>query len=173
MKRVWIDMSGTLIHHETGWVLPRMPEFLHALVENGYEVSILSRYSVESCRYYLRRAGMHVRLPVLTSEGSSKGAVIAGMLGDDDDDDDAVFIDDKPDNLESVKHHCGDRVRVIGFVGSHLYTQEITGWCRSRHVELAQSVMELCNMLQIRLDRRTGQMPLNIDRVRMEGGRSL
>ena len=154
MKTAFFDLSGTIIHHKTGRPLPLMEEILRYHRENGWMVVIASSYPQADATALLLAARIQPPSVILSSSKSNpKGEVIKRYLDQHDSKEESFFVDDKPGNLDSVKKICGDRVRVIGFVGSRKYTdkkhneQPIAQWCAKNKTELALSAADLCESL--------------------------
>jgi hypothetical protein len=147
----YIDLKGVVINHNTGRALPLMHLFLRGLIQKGWSLSILTSYSTQKAEYLMRKAGLPTDIPILSSAGTEKGLILSeevrrfssGQF---------MFLDDKPDNLASVRKRCGDSVRVIGFVGSRKYCPQLSEWCFHNEVELALSVPDLFEGLAISCD---------------------
>jgi hypothetical protein len=120
--------------------------------QQGWDISILSRYSTEQCKNLLNIAEITLpdRTRILSSLGSNKGGVLAADIQDQRAGE-SIFIDDKPENLESVINACGNSVRVIGVVGSRKYVPALSQWCAKHGVELALSPIDLCEGLGVSL----------------------
>lgn len=154
MKRhAYIDVKGTLVHHQQLRPVPLMDDLLQAMSDQGWLITILSSYPSTQCAQLLDMAG--ISLPqgtrVLSSSGCDKGEVLFADLNKFDADE-IIFLDDKPRNLHAVKTACRDHVRVIGFVGSRKYVPALCEWCASSQVELALSAVDLCEGLGVSLD---------------------
>jgi hypothetical protein len=152
MKIAFFDLLGTIIHHKTCRALPLMNEILQALKRKGWSVVIVTSYSEESADKKLQKAGIRSTTAILSSsESDGKGGVIAQYLARHPSDE-SFFVDDQPKNLKSVKSECGERVRVIGFVGSRKYIPEVSTWCAKEKMELALSASDLCAYLRLCVD---------------------
>lgn len=152
MKQAFFDFSGTVIDcsgKTKVHFIPMMPEILKRMEDDNWRVTLVSRYTESQCRQLLTSAGSNLEYPIASSAGSSKGEVVSNLLSRDGE---AVFVDDKPENLASVRKLCGNRVRVIGFVGSRKYTPVISTWCRQNEIELSLSPVDLCEGLKINVD---------------------
>ncbi|MBF0501967.1 MAG: hypothetical protein HQM09_17645 [Candidatus Riflebacteria bacterium] len=144
MNRAFFDLSGTILHHNTKRPLPLMPGLLKSLSYNGWSVDIVTDRSEACARLLLERAGLDHPYPIHSSSFSSKGRIVKGLIDSHSDDTGvSVFIDDRPRHLESVRKHCGDRVRVIGFVGSRLTSPELSRWCHKGKYDMALSPVDL------------------------------
>jgi hypothetical protein len=115
---------------------------------------VVSRWSESHARNLLKEAQIQAPLTVLSN--GDKGKAITQYLGKHHCEQ-SFFVDDKPKNLESVKRECGDRVRVIGFVGSRKYTgpdndPRLAEWCAQNGAELALSAIDLCEGLPVGVD---------------------
>jgi len=152
MRRAYFDLSGTILNYRTPRSLPLMAELLCAMSKKGWDISILSRYSTGQCKNLLNMAGINLpdRTRILSASGSNKGEILAldiqhQRVGK------SFFIDDKPENLESVINACGNSVRVIGVIGSRKYVPALSQWCAKYGVELALSPIDLCEGLGVSL----------------------
>ena len=146
MKTVFFDLLGTIIHHKTYRPLPLMKELIQAFKHKRWSVVIVSSCSKGEAEKLLQKAGIKPPTAILSSsksKGGEKGEVIAQYLATHPSEQN-FFVDDKRANLESVKNQCGDRVRVIGFVGSRKYVPALSAWCTKNRVELAISTPDLC-----------------------------
>lgn len=148
-----VDLSGTLMHHETKRPVALMPELLTSANNEGWSVFVVSRYPAEAIQSSLDQLGLSDMAVPVSSAGSNKGKVMAEIVGRHDAEV-AVFIDDKPDNLKSAAEIGNRRLRVIGFIGSRKYTPALSDWCINNSVELALSALDLAETLRI---------PLSID----------
>jgi hypothetical protein len=154
MKRhAYIDVKGTLVHHQQLRPVPLMDDLLQAMSDQGWLITILSSYPSTQCAQLLDMAG--ISLPqgtrVLSSSGCDKGEVLFADLNKFDADE-IIFLDDKPRNLHAVKTACRDHVRVIGFVGSRKYVPGLSQWCANSQIELALSSVDLCEGLGVSLN---------------------
>lgn len=152
IRRAYFDLSGTILNYRTPRSLPLMAELLCAMSKKGWDISILSRYSTGQCKNLLKMAEITLpdRTRILSSLGSNKGGVLAADIRDQRAGE-SIFIDDKPENLESVINACGNSVRVIGVVGSRKYVPALSQWCAKYGVELALSPIDLCEGLGVSL----------------------
>ncbi len=149
-KILFIDVSGTLIHHETGRAVPVMPELVSSAMEQGWDTVAVSRHSEKDIMSMLTSVNLEERTAIRSSAGSTKGEVVRQEVADRRAQI-AVFVDDKPDNLGGALEVAGDAVRVLGFLGSRKYTPELSTWCRNNRVELALSAVDLAEALSVPL----------------------
>lgn len=149
-KHAYIDLLGTIVHHKKPRPVPLMDSLLRAMGDQGWRITVLSSYLPAQARQVIDEAG--ISLPgetrILSSSGRDKGEVLLAELhglkaGE------IIFLDDKPQNLASVKNACPDRVRVIGFIGSRKYAPALSQWCAASRVELALSTVDLCEGLGV------------------------
>jgi len=149
-RHAYLDLLGTLVHHEKPRPVPLMEEFLQAMSDHGWRITIFSSYLPAQARQLMDAAGisLHRETRILSSYGRDKGEVLLADLNGQKADE-IIFLDDKPQNLESVKNVCPVHVRVIGFVGSWKYVSTLSRWCASSRVELALSTVDLCEGLGI------------------------
>jgi hypothetical protein len=152
MRHAYIDVHGTLVHHLNMRPIPLMDDFLRAIHDQGWCITIFSSYPSAQCTHLLSLAGVSLPLGtrILSSFGRDKGEVLLADL-DGQSADETIFLDDKPQNLHLVKSACKDRVRVIGLVGSRKYVPALSKWCASSRVELALSAVDLCEGLGVSL----------------------
>lgn len=149
-KLLFVDLSGTLIHHETQRPVALMPELLASATRQGWTVMAISRYPLESIREMLRQLGLAESVEPLSSSGTTKGEVIDRVLARREYEA-AVFVDDKPENLESAKRLGQAGLRILGFVGSRKYVPRVSEWCYEHRTELALSAIDLAETLGIPL----------------------
>jgi hypothetical protein len=149
-RHAYLDLLGTLVHHEKPRPVPLMDEFLQAMSDHGWRITIISSYVPAQARQLMDAAGisLHRETRILSSSGRDKGEVLFADLNGQKADE-IVFLDDKPLNLDSVKNACSEHIRVIGFVGSCKYVPTLSRWCASSGVELALSTVDLCEGLGI------------------------
>lgn len=150
-KWAFFDLSGTVLQEDSCTLIPMMPEVLRELARQGWSVSIVSNYTHRRCEQFLNDSGLDVRVQIHSSAGFSKGAIVARVLHSEGGVDN-IFVDDAPENLESVMKLCGHRVRVIGFAGSREYEPELVRWCQENDAELAKSPLELCKLLCLAIE---------------------
>ena len=149
-KLLCVDVSGTLVHHKTGKAIPLMPELVRSAHRGGWRVVAVSRYPDRKIRELLERAGLDRDMESRSSSGSSKGEILRRELNEAKWSD-VVFIDDKPENLASVREATRGTARVLGFTGSRKYVPRISLYCRQQNVELALSAIDIAETLQLPL----------------------
>lgn len=142
------DLEGVILQYGKKRLIPLMDKLLDHLAGSGCRTIILSSHSKEDCARRLQGSGYDpgAGVEIMSSEGSDKGAVVADLLRESGCAS-CMFVDDKPANLESVLRKCGDKVRVIGFLGSRRYARTLSAWCLSNRVELALSSVDLGKVL--------------------------
>jgi len=150
-KHAFIDLLGTVIHHRTGRVLALMDCFFRGLHQGGWKINILTSFSHDEAKRLVRQQDLPDDVIIMSSSGMTKGQIVSEMIRDLGEGK-YLYMDDKPEGLASVRNACGDRVRIIGFVGSHQYTPALSDWCFHNGVELALSVSDLCEGLQVSCD---------------------
>jgi hypothetical protein len=151
-RHAYLDLLGTLVQHKKSRPVPLMDAFLQAMSDHGWRITIFSSYLPAQARRLMDAAGISLNREtrILSSSGRDKGeALLADLNGQKADE--IIFLDDKPQNLDSVKNACPNHVRVIGFVGSYKYVPTLSRWCASSGVELALSTVDLCEGLGIRM----------------------
>ncbi len=148
MQHAYIDLQGVVLHHQTGRVLPLMDNFLRGLRQKGWQLNIFTGHSPEQAAAMIRDEELPSEMTIVSTCGRAKGVVLreeirktgAGQY---------LFLDDKPENLASVREKCGDTVRAVGFVGSRKYCPELSDWCCRNRVELGLSVPDLFEGLEV------------------------
>jgi len=101
----------------------------------------------------LRDAGISAKLDIVDVYNEDKGEAIL-RLKDQTRAKEIIFIDDKPKHLKRVQGLNNNSIRTIGFVGSMKYVGEpwnLAKECAKKSIELALSVVDLCETLQISL----------------------
>jgi hypothetical protein len=149
-KHAYIDLLGTIVHHKKPRPVPLMDSLLRAMGDQGWRITILSSYLPAQVRQLIDEAGISLlgETRILSSAGRDKGEVLRSDLHGQNADE-IIFLDDKPQNLASVKNACPDQVRAIGIVGSRKYVPALSKWCAASHVELALSTVDLCEGLGV------------------------
>jgi hypothetical protein len=152
VKLALFDLSGTLLRYASDRPVPLMMDLLLALGGQEWIIGVVSRFSESHCKALLAKAGLDAAVAVvLSSQSSTKGMQVADALRDGRYDE-CIFVDDNPENLESVLLACRPAVRVIGFVGSRRYTPELSQWCKHHDVELALAPVDLIEGLEAPVD---------------------
>lgn len=162
MKYAFFDLSGTVLKYATNRPIPLMPEIMKAMDRAGWKIAIVSNYLADDCKALLENTKLTFKPKILSSAYASKGEILKKELQRKQSDQ-IIFVDDKPSNLASVMKHCGDKVRIIGFVGSGKYVPQLSDWCAEHKIELALSPSDLCEGLPVSLE---AYDILNADRVK-------
>lgn len=144
----FIDLQGVVLHHRTGSVLPLMDIFLRGLRRKGWQLNIFTSHMVKQAEAMIAGKNLPSETRIVSTCGRAKGVVLreeirktgAGKY---------LFLDDKPENLASVRERCGDAVRAVGFVGSRKYCPELSDWCCRNSVELGLGVPDLLEGLEV------------------------
>ncbi|HYA43530.1 MAG TPA: hypothetical protein VEF34_19675 [Syntrophobacteraceae bacterium] len=147
LKGVCFDYRGVLLDHRTDRdILLGMEELLETLKKKGTRMAIVSRFPLD-----VLKEGIESLLPVFggefrSSSGRTKLECIRELAeGWEIDDLEGIsFIDDKPENLVSVRQYS--KVHVIGFRGSGKYPQS-RDLCLNEGIPFAESVEELKHLL--------------------------
>ncbi len=147
LKAVCFDYRGVLLDHRTDLdILPGMKELLEILKKKGIRMAIVSRFPLD-----LLEEQVENLLPVFggdlrSSSGRTKLDCIRELVDawEIDNPESVSFIDDKPENLFSVRNHS--KIRVIGFCGSGKYPQS-RDMCLKDGIPFAENVDELKHFL--------------------------
>lgn len=150
MKTAFVDLSGTLLDHRSGRPVPLMDSLVNRLVDADWRVVVVSRHSEARAREFLAKASITGVVEICSSAGSHKGAVIKEILGEVPSEI-AVYLDDKPENLDSALQTSVRNLRTLGFVGSRKYAPDLSTFCRRKGIELVLSTMDAAETLEISL----------------------
>lgn len=138
-KVLGIDITGTLVHHQSRQWLPMMVEFLEAMRDNNWECVAVTYWPKPVAKRII--GGKAGWLEIFTP--GQKGPFMKGLVASYPPDTQFAFIDDKPDNVISVSKEAGTSVRVVGFAGSGEYMPMLAGTCADLGIELASSTDDL------------------------------
>jgi hypothetical protein len=154
MKIACFDLKGVLVNHnDLKRKIPLMDDLLNGLKQEGWELYLVSTFDRGASAKMLRDAGISAKLDIVDVYNEDKGEAIL-RLKDQTRAKEIIFIDDKPKHLKRVQGLNNNSIRTIGFVGSMKYVGEpwnLAKECAKKSIELALSVVDLCETLQISL----------------------
>lgn len=152
MRLACFDITGTLVHHHSGRSLALMPELLHSLKKEGWQLKIVTNWDTDTATQMLTRPGHPVSFPVESIDirsGGDKAEIVRGLLTADVDE--LVFVDDKPKHIEAVQRIADPRVKVIGFFGSGKYAPDARLACLKAGASYVLTAVELAEQLNAEL----------------------
>ena len=152
------DITGTLIHHKTGRLVPLMPQLLRRLHEAGWRVTITTRHGKGEAEKVLpkvyRAAEISDSSITVAAGVADKAAYVRRLVADGVTD--LVFVDDNPKHIVAVQkaaQNLGDRLRtsvvhVFGFLGSRNYAPEAYSRSISAGARYALTAIDLAEQLE-------------------------
>jgi hypothetical protein len=154
MKLACFDLKGVLVdHRDLTRKIPLIDDLLNGLKQEGWELFLVSTFDRGASAKILRDARISAKLDIVDFSNKDKEEAIL-RLKDQTRAKEIIFIDDKPKHLIRVKDLHNNSIRTIGFVGSMKYVGEpwkLSEECAKNSIELALSVVDLCETLQISL----------------------
>ena len=150
---VIFDLQGTLVHHQTGEVLPMIPGLIHRLRDNGQTLSIVTKCEAAVVESILQANKCLQDIPIFLNK--PRPQLVRDALLRAGNPVVAWYVDDKPDNLRAI---ADDKIpslggRIIAFVGSGKYFSgpryltEDEAACGSHKIPMAHSPKDLLHQI--------------------------